>query len=189
MGPSQLELLFNPGSIAVFGASDSGVSVGSRVFSNLLAGGFAGPVIPINPKHRQVGGKTCYPTIDEVEEDIDLAIIATPARTVPEIFHQCGEADIHNAIVLSAGFSEAGKQGKQLEAATLDAARHGDIRFIGPQQRRARQAMAVDGREFPQFNHAKRPAGANIAVGRALLGDFGLGGTESSGLFSSGLAR
>jgi len=132
MGPSQLESLFNPNSIAVFGASESSRSVGAKVFSNLLGGDFEGPIIPINPKYKQVGGKTCFSSIADVKQDIDLAVIATPATTVSEIIHQCGEADIHNAIVLSAGFREAGHQGEMQEAAVLDAARHGGVHFIGP---------------------------------------------------------
>ena len=132
MGPGQLESLFNPNSIAVFGASESSRSVGAKVFSNLLSGGFEGPIIPINPKHKQVRGKACFSSIADVKQEIDLAVIATPAPTVPEIIRQCGEVGIRNAIVLSAGFSEAGQQGEKQEAAILAAARHGGVRFIGP---------------------------------------------------------
>lgn len=132
MGPSKLEHLFNPRSIAVFGASDSGRSVGSRVFANLLAGGFEGPIIPINPKYQEVGGKRCFSTVTELAEPIDLAVIATPATTVAGIVRQCGEAGIRNAIVLSAGFGEARGNGKSLEAELIEAAGQANIRFMGP---------------------------------------------------------
>lgn len=132
MGPSKLEHLFNPRSIAVFGASDSGRSVGSRVFANLLEGGFEGPIIPINPKYANVSGRRCFSTVSELDEHVDLAVIATPASTVAGIVRQCGEAGIHNAIVLSAGFGEAKGEGRTLEAELMDVARRHNVRFMGP---------------------------------------------------------
>ncbi len=132
MGLSQLEPLFNPKSIAVFGASDSGCSVGSKIFANLLGGGFDGPIVPVNPKYKRVGEKTCFPSIAEVDDHIDLAVIATPAATVVDIIRQCGDVGIRNAIILSAGFGEMGKKGEALEADLLDVARRSGVRFLGP---------------------------------------------------------
>ncbi len=132
MGPSPLEPLFNPRSIAVFGASDSGRSVGSKLFENLLDGGFQGEIVPINPKYDQVRGRPCFSSIDEIDSDIDLAVIATPAATVADIIQQCGEAGIHNAIVLSAGFGETGDDGKKRTIELLDVARRSGVRFLGP---------------------------------------------------------
>lgn len=128
----QLDQLFNPTSIAVFGASDSGGSVGSRVFANLLSGDFAGPIVPINPKYSEVAGKQCYPTLADVGQSIDLAVVATPAATVGEILHQCGEAGVRHAIVLSAGFGETGAAGKALETELVEVARRADVRLLGP---------------------------------------------------------
>jgi len=132
MGPNQLEHLFNPRSVAVFGASESGHSVGSKVFENLLAEDFKGPIVPVNPKYRTVRGRRCFRSIDRVEEAIDLAVIATPAPTVAGIIRQCGAAGIHNAIVLSAGFSEAQGKGRALNAELIEAARSSGVRFMGP---------------------------------------------------------
>jgi acetyltransferase len=132
MGYSQLEHLFNPKSIAVFGASESGTSVGSMVFANLMASGFAGSIVPINPKHKEIGGKPCYSSIADVEEDIDLAVIATPARVAVDIVRQCGNEGIRNAIILSAGFGETSAAGRALEEDLLDVARRSGIRFLGP---------------------------------------------------------
>ena len=132
MKPNPLKPLFDPTSIAVFGASRNEKSVGSIVFSNILAGGFSGPVVPINPKHKSVAGKPCYANIRDVENHIDLAVIATPAHTVPGIIQDCGEVGIRNAIVLSAGFGEAGTKGKKLEADLLDMARRYSVRLLGP---------------------------------------------------------
>jgi len=132
MGPSPLEQLFNPKSIAVFGASDSGRNVGSKLFANLANGGFHGKIAPVNPKYKLVGGIKCVSTIDKVSFDIDLAVIATPAKSVPEILMQCGEVGIQNAIILSAGFGETGPDGERLTAEILDVARRNGIRFMGP---------------------------------------------------------
>ncbi len=132
MGPSLLDTLFNPTSVAVFGASDSGRSVASKVFENLLAGGFEGPIVPINPKYETVSGRQCYASVSDLKESVDLAVIATPAATVPGIIRECGDAGIHKAVVLSAGFRESGAEGEAREADLIDAARHANVRFIGP---------------------------------------------------------
>ena len=132
MGPNKLEHLFSPRSVAVFGASESGHSVGSKVFDNLLAEDFKGPIVPINPKYDTVRGRRCFRSIDRVDEAIDLAVIATPAPTVAGIIRQCGAAGIHNAIVLSAGFSEGDGRGKTLNAELIETARKSGVRFMGP---------------------------------------------------------
>lgn len=132
MPHNRLDPFLNPKGIAVFGASESGTSVGSVVFSNLVAGGFAGPTVPINPKHKQVLGHTCYPSITDVPDEIDLVIVASPARTVPAIIRECGKKGARHAVILSAGFRESGGDGKALEAELLDAAHEAKLRFIGP---------------------------------------------------------
>lgn len=129
---NKLEYLFNPRSIAVFGASQSGKSVGATVFKNLVEGEFAGLLVAVNPKYEDVLGVCCYRTIDQVEHEIDLAIIATPASTVAAIIRQCGDKGIKNAIILSAGFGEAGKAGRLLRTELSEVAAQAGIRFIGP---------------------------------------------------------
>ncbi|MEZ5714751.1 MAG: bifunctional acetate--CoA ligase family protein/GNAT family N-acetyltransferase [Paracoccaceae bacterium] len=132
MFKSPHETLFNPKSIAVFGASESEASVGSKVHANLLAGGFAGPIVAVNPKYDELRGQVCYKRIGDVPEKIDLAVIATPAKTIPGIMAELGEAGVNAAIVLSAGFREAGEDGKRLEAQLIEAARKAKVRFMGP---------------------------------------------------------
>ena len=131
MKPHRLEKLFNPQSVAVLGASDDISSVGGRVFKNLV-GGLAGPVIPVNPSHKTVGGRECFASVRDIEAAPELAVIATPARTVVGAIRECGEKGIGAAIILSAGFNETGEAGARLEAELADAARHADIRFVGP---------------------------------------------------------
>ncbi len=132
MGPHRLETIFNPHVVAVIGASEDADSVGGRVFQNLTSGTFDGTVIPVNPKHDEVAGHKCYPSVSEVEATVDLAVIATPAAVVADIVRQCGEKRIGGALVLSAGFGETGEAGRGLEGRLLDTAHRADLRFVGP---------------------------------------------------------
>src|SRR5262249_26971373 len=101
-----LESLFHPASVAILGASATSGSVGNIVMRNLLQGPFGGVVYPVNPKRRAVHGVYCYPSLADLPETPDLAIIATPAATVPELTRQCVNRGVKAAIILSAGFSE-----------------------------------------------------------------------------------
>ena len=133
MGRHYLEHLFSPQSIAVFGANGNVDSVGGRVYSNLVAGSFSGPVYAINPKYQQIGNKPCFDTLDRIHERIDLAVIASPAATVPSIIRICGEHQVKTAIVLSAGFGEMESgAGEILEQALLEEAHRHGVRILGP---------------------------------------------------------
>jgi acetyltransferase len=127
-----LNVLFSPKSVAVFGASDRLDSVGGVVFENLRTGGFSGPVIPINPKRDSVQGVAAFPSLDKVGQPIDLAVICTPAATVPDIIDTCGKLGVKGAIILTAGFSEGGEEGKALEKKLVETAAQYGLRFIGP---------------------------------------------------------
>ncbi len=132
MAQHYLDHLFKPESIAVFGASEKPKTVGSIVFENLVTGPFKGKVYPMNPKYQELRGHTCYARIDDVREPVDLAVIATPAATVPELIHQCGQAGVRAAVVLSAGFGEVKGEGKRLEKAMLAEAQRFGMRILGP---------------------------------------------------------
>lgn len=127
-----LDKLFNPKSIAVIGASDKPLSVGAKVFNNLLQGGFAGEIYPVNPKHKELQGKRCYSSIADIDATIDLAVIVTPAVTVPNVMTECGAKNIRQVIILSAGFSEIKGEGEQLEQKVVEIAHQFHMRFIGP---------------------------------------------------------
>jgi acetyltransferase len=132
MGPHYLDRLFAPDAIAVFGASERPGSVGNIVFRNLLADGFGGRIYPVNPKHRRVRRRKAYPDIAAIGAPVDLAVIASPARTVPDIVRQCGEHGVRVAVVLSAGFGESGSDGDRLQAEVLEHARRYGMRVVGP---------------------------------------------------------
>lgn len=124
--------MFNARSVAVFGASTADGHVGSKVLANLIDGGFEGKLYPINPNHDEIAGLTCYHKIGDVPEPVDLAVIATPAKTIREILRECAEAGIGDAVVLSAGFREIGPEGKAMEDGLIETARRYGIRFMGP---------------------------------------------------------
>jgi acetyltransferase len=129
---TDLDKLFEPDSIAVFGASDRDASVGARVYRNIMASGFKGQCYPINPKHTKVAEARCYKSLEELNRNIDLAIIATPARTVSEILEQCGNFGVRTAVVQSAGFAELGEIGIALQEKMVETARMNRIRVLGP---------------------------------------------------------
>jgi acetyltransferase len=131
MTPHYLDRLFAPRSVAVFGASDDATSVGGRLFTNIVDGGFEGAVHPINPVRREVRGRPCSASLAEVDRPVDLAVIATPAPTVASVLHECGEHGVRAAVVCSAGFEEGGVGGAMERELLLEARRSG-VRVLGP---------------------------------------------------------
>jgi acetyltransferase len=127
-----LDAIFAPATVAVIGATDKNGSVGKTILWNLLSSPFGGTVFPINPKRSSVLGIKSYPNISGVPERVDLAIIVTPASTVPDIIKECVEAGVKGAIVISAGFKELGPSGVELEQQILAHVRRGGMRLIGP---------------------------------------------------------
>jgi acetyltransferase len=132
MDTHYLTSLFTPQKIALFGASDRENSVGGVVFKNLLAADFEGSIFAINPKHDVVQGERAYKSLDEVGESIDLAVVATPASTIPAIVEACGEHGIKMMLILSAGFREIGEEGKKLEKRITNLVERHGIRLMGP---------------------------------------------------------
>ena len=127
-----LTSLFEPKTVAVIGASERENSVGSVIFRNILDSGFKGRLYPINPKHESINGLAAYKSIEDIGARVELAVIATRPKTVPEIVEQCGRSGIKNIIIISAGFSEAGHAGAALERKTLEIARSYGVRVLGP---------------------------------------------------------
>lgn len=132
MGPHYLNRILSARSIALIGASNQTGSVGSTILKNLLAMGFEGELYPVNPKYKKVHGRKSHPSVGAIGRNIDLAIIATPADTIPDIIRECGKADVQGAIVMSAGFGEGGSEGTRLQDRMREAARETGLRIIGP---------------------------------------------------------
>lgn len=132
MGKHYLSTLFAPKSVAVFGASDRADSVGQIVFRNMLESGFKGLLYPINSKHPEVQGKPAFASIADIGEPVELVVIATPPQTVPGIIESCGIRGVRAAVIITAGFGEAGDEGGTLEKDLLETARRYGMRLIGP---------------------------------------------------------
>ena len=115
-----LQAFFTPQSIAVIGATDKAGSIGRTLVWNLISSPFGGTVFPVNPKRPSVLGIKAHPRIGDVPDPIDLAIVATPAPTVPDLIGECVEAGVRAAIVISAGFKEIGAEGAMLERRIME---------------------------------------------------------------------
>ncbi|MBS7632997.1 CoA-binding protein, partial [Candidatus Bathyarchaeota archaeon] len=132
MGTENLDKIFNPKRIAVIGASDRKNSVGAKLLRNLIGVGYSGAVYPVNPFKTTIQGITAYPSVTKIPWSVDLAIIATPAHTVPQLVEECGKAGILGVIIISAGFREAGKAGETLEKQILKSKDEYGMRILGP---------------------------------------------------------
>ena len=129
----KLDLIFKPKRIAVLGVTINPNSVGGKVVSNLLGGGYPGVVYPVNPQHEAVLGMHCFPEVKSLPRTPDLALICSPADQVPRQVRECGESGILGLIILSAGFRETGAAGQALEQQIRDqAARFDGMRILGP---------------------------------------------------------
>ena len=129
---NSLEPLFSPKSVAVIGATETQGSVGRTVLWNLLKNPFGGTVYPVNPKRPSVLGIKAYANIGAIPEAVDLAVICTPAASVPAVIEQCGAKGVPAAIVISAGFKEMGAPGIELERQLMETARRCNMRILGP---------------------------------------------------------
>jgi len=127
-----LSKIFDPESIALIGASDEEGTVGHTLLRNLIGVGYRGVVYPVNPRKTSIQGIQAYPNVEKLPRRVDLAIIATPSRTVSGIVEECGKAGIQGAIIISAGFKEIGSEGKDIVNKILELKRRYNMRIIGP---------------------------------------------------------
>jgi len=127
-----LEAIFAPKNVAVIGATEKEGSVGRTILWNLISSPFGGAVFPINPKRSSLLGIKAYPSIKDVPDTVDLAVIVTPSTVIPDIIDECGQMGVKGAIVISAGFKEIGPEGVELERRLLENARKHKMRIVGP---------------------------------------------------------
>ncbi len=127
-----LDPIFAPKSVAVIGATEREGSVGRTIIWNLMSNSFGGAIFPVNPKRPSILGIKAYESIAAVPDPVDLAIIVTPAPTVPGLIKECVAVGVKGAIIISAGFKEIGPEGAALEQQILEEARRGKMRIIGP---------------------------------------------------------
>jgi len=127
-----LDAMFAPGSVAVIGATGRPSTVGRTVLENLLRGSYQGKVYAVNAKHQEVLGLKAYKSIRDIPQPVDLAVVATPAVTVPQLIGECVDAGTRSAVVISAGFKERGAEGAALEHQIQEQLRRSSMRLIGP---------------------------------------------------------
>jgi acetyltransferase len=132
MSQYNLERMFKPRQVAVVGASEKPGSIGSALMKNLIEGGFSETLLPVNPKHETVHGIAAVGSVSDLETGVDLAVIATPILTVPDIVRECVEKKVAGAIVISAGGKEVGEEGREIEERIRATADAGRLRIVGP---------------------------------------------------------
>lgn len=178
----ELDPIFRPRSIAVIGASREENTIGREVLENLVKFGYTGVVYPVNPKADVIFSIRAYPSVEDIPDDVDLAVIAVPAAHVPDVMEACGRKGVGGAIIISAGFRETGPEGEERERRLAEIARQYGIRVIGP------NCMGVlntdpDIRMNATFAYTRLPAGQVALISQS--GAFGLiifEHTESIGL-------
>ncbi|MDA3915847.1 MAG: acetate--CoA ligase family protein [Deltaproteobacteria bacterium] len=127
-----LDKVLNAKSVAIIGASKSKTKRGYQAIKTLKSDGYEGAIYPVNPKEDIILGLKCYQDITQIQGDVDIALITTPARTIPAILRKCGEKKVSGAVIIAGGFRELGKEGKELEAEVIKAAHETGVRLIGP---------------------------------------------------------
>ncbi|WP_036178800.1 acetate--CoA ligase [Marinomonas sp. MED121] len=129
---SPLEKVLAPDSIAIIGASNDPTKRGYKAMMGLMDGGYEGDIYPINPKADTILGKKAYASVAMMPPHVDMALICTPAKTIPSLIEQCGAMKVKGAIILASGFGEVDEAGAKLEQDVLDAAKQAGVRIIGP---------------------------------------------------------
>ena len=127
-----LKHILNAESVAIIGASKNETKRGFQTIQTLLEEKYEGRIYPVNPKEKSILGFKCYPSIRDIAEPIDVALIATPARTLPSVLEDCGKKGVNGAVVLAGGFGEIGSDGRRLEDDMVAVAKKYHIRLIGP---------------------------------------------------------
>lgn len=130
--PADLDCLFNPRNVAVIGASKNIMKWGYIILANIITGGYEGDIYPVNPKEKDIQGLKAYPDVCDVPGEVDLAMVVTPARTVPGVMRRCAKKGVRAAVVVPGGFSEEGGDGLKLEREVAKIAIEGGIRMVGP---------------------------------------------------------
>ncbi|MGQ0524607.1 MAG: acetate--CoA ligase family protein [Betaproteobacteria bacterium] len=130
--PADLTRFLNPRGVAIVGASNDPARIGGQPIRLLTEFGFSGRVYPVNPKYTEIRGLPCYPDVAAVPQPCDVALVALSAPHVRGVIEQCGKAGIPHALVLSAGFSEVGAEGKSLQEELIATAREAGVRLVGP---------------------------------------------------------
>jgi acetate---CoA ligase (ADP-forming) len=124
--------LLAPRSVAVIGASRQRGTIGAELFRNILVTGFKGEVHPVNPAANEIEGRPCFHSIADIPGEVELAVITVPARAVPDVARQCAAKGVRSLVVISAGFTESGAEGAELQRSLLEICHRSGMRLVGP---------------------------------------------------------
>jgi acyl-CoA synthetase (NDP forming)/GNAT superfamily N-acetyltransferase len=187
-----IERLLNPRSVAVIGASADPDKIGNVVFRNLMAFGPRGPVYPINSETRAVAGVRAYPTVLDVPDDIDLAVLAVPASAVARVVEQCAAKQVRGLVVVSSGFADRDADGARRQRELVAAARAHGMRVVGPNclgVLNTDPAVRLNATLAPLSNHQRGRVGffcQSGALGVAILAEAGRRGLGLTTFVSAG---
>ena len=159
---ASIRFFFQPKSVAVIGASRQRGTIGAEVFNNILKDGYQGTVYPVNPSAESVGGVRAYPSVLDIPNEIEMAIVIVPAEHVLEVADECARKGVRGIVVISAGFRETGDEGRERERALLQKARSFGMRIIGPNCMgvlNANPEVSLNGTFAPNF-----PPFGNVAL-------------------------
>jgi acyl-CoA synthetase (NDP forming) len=132
-GLAGMEAIFNPGSVAVVGASDNPGKLGFHVMRSLAEGGYPGRIYPVNPGKEEILGIKTYPSLSQTPDTVDLSVIVLPAEQVPRIIKECGKKNVKGIVLITAGFKEIeDRRGESLQTEITELASRSGIRIIGP---------------------------------------------------------
>ena len=184
-----LRPLLAPRSVALVGATEREGTLGAIVYRNLAAGGLRGALYAVNPKHREIFGQRAYARLTDLPRPPDLAVIVTPAHTVPGIVEDAAAAGVRAAVVLTSGFGETGAEGRALQEEVLKAAKHGRRAHPRSQLPRRDAHRLRPERHLRAHAGASRKARAGLAIGRDLRRDPRLGARRAARLLERGVAR
>lgn len=159
MGQYNLHRILRPRKVAVIGASEKAGTIGNAVMKNLLEGGYAGQILPVNPKYESIHGLPTFRSVPELVPGVDLAVIATPIETVPEIVRDCTHREVGGAIIISAGGKEVGGRGLEIEQRISEIATGTGVRIIGPNC----LGVILPGRNLNASFISGMPAAGNLA--------------------------
>ncbi|MBC8553499.1 MAG: CoA-binding protein, partial [Candidatus Brocadiales bacterium] len=159
-----LDKFFNPQSVAIIGATEDPQNITSTIIQNLFEMEFKGSVIPVNPHHDSVFGLKCYSSLLDINEKIDLSVIAISSSHVLEILEQHIEAGIKNSIIISGGFAETGIKGEVIEKSVKRICRENGIRVIGPNCLGVLDNYSDFSTFFLPWSKVKRPSKGYLSI-------------------------
>jgi acetyl coenzyme A synthetase (ADP forming)-like protein len=158
-----LDFIFNPASVAIIGASHTPGKIGHEILKNLVESGYKGKIYPVNPDTTPILNLKVYPSVKKIEGSVDLAVIAVPAKIVPKVLKECVDKKVKGVIIISAGFSEIGEEGKKLEEELKKIIEKWGIRVLGPNVVGVYDSFSKLDTLFLSRERLERPKEGNVA--------------------------